>query len=299
LFRQLRDNARTSGSFVALMLLASTVASLGLFLSSPAVIIGAMVLAPLMAPIISLAMGSLRGDRALLRQSLGTICLGVLLALGTAALIALIIPIQKVTGEMSGRLHPNLLDLGVAVASGIAGAYAHARESVMKSMPGVAIAVALVPPLCVAGIGIGWLDLQVIGGALLLFITNLVGIALAAALTFLALGFAPIVHTKRGLAISLLLLALVSVPLSLSFEKIYTIWQVERLANQSPFAIDGKQLSLSNVQVLLDGNQLVLRVDVSSEHGGVLYSDMQGLKVELERRLGKPLKLDVTPRMHL
>ena len=66
-------------------------------------------------------------------------------------------PVDRITTEMAGRLQPNLLDLGVAIASGIAGAYAYVREDVAKSVSGVAIAVALVPPLCVSGIGIGWI----------------------------------------------------------------------------------------------------------------------------------------------
>jgi len=177
LFMQLRENAQTHSSFISLMMLSSLVASLGLFLSSPAVIIGAMVLAPLMLPIVSLSMALLRNDQTLLKQSLTTIAIGVGLAMGMAAMLALIIPITRVTPEMTARLHPNLLDLGVAIFSGMAGAYAHVRESIMKSMPGVAIAVALVPPLCVAGIGIGWWDWQIISGATLLFLTNLVGIA--------------------------------------------------------------------------------------------------------------------------
>jgi uncharacterized membrane protein len=72
------------------------------------------------------------------------------------------------------RLQPNLLDLGVAIVSGIAAAYAHARESIQKSLPGVAVAVALVPPACVMGVGIGWLDWSIISGAGLLFLTNLI-----------------------------------------------------------------------------------------------------------------------------
>ncbi len=146
LFLQLRENAQAHSSFISLMMLSSLLASLGLFLSSPAVIIGAMVLAPLMSPIVSLAMALLRNDQILLKRSMVTIIIGVTLALSMAALLALLMPITRITPEMAGRLHPNLLDLGVAIVSGMAAAYAHARESVMKSMPGVAIAVALVPP---------------------------------------------------------------------------------------------------------------------------------------------------------
>lgn len=298
LFLQLRESARAPTHFLLLMVLSAIVATLGLFLSSAAVIIGAMVLAPLMAPIISLAMGVLRGDRGLLSTSLTSIGIGTLLALGTAAFIALLIPFERITPEMAGRLNPNLLDLGVAIAAGIAGAYAHARESVMKSLPGVAIAVALAPPLCVAGIGIGWMDLHIISGALLLFLTNLVGIALAAALTFLVLGYAPILRARRGLVISLLLLAIISVPLSISFYNIYTYWSIERDAGTTVFEIRGKQLHLKQLQVSIQRDKVLLRADVSSRQP-VDLDDLKALKKQLSERWGREVELEVTPRLQL
>ncbi|RHW21120.1 DUF389 domain-containing protein [Pseudomonas jilinensis] len=298
LFLLLRDNAQAHSHYIALMVLSVIVASLGLFLSSAAVIIGAMVLAPLMAPIISLAMGLLRGDRLLLQRSLATIGIGVLLALTTASLIALLIPIDKITPEMAGRLHPNLLDLGVAVASGIAGGYAHARESVMKSLPGVAIAVALVPPLSVAGIGIGWWQWEVFSGAMLLFLTNLVGIALSAALTFLVLGYAPLVKAKRGLAISAALLAAVAVPLTIAFSDMQDRWQIERDLTREPFSIHGKSMSMIGPQVTRQGEVIVIRGDLVAEQP-ILLADLRALKTRLEMHWQRPVMLELNTRIRM
>lgn len=298
LFLLLRDNAKAHSHYIALMVLSVIVASLGLFLSSAAVIIGAMVLAPLMAPIISLAMGLLRGDRLLLQRSLTTIGIGVLLALTTASLIALLIPIDKITPEMAGRLHPNLLDLGVAVASGIAGGYAHARESVMKSLPGVAIAVALVPPLSVAGIGIGWWQWEVFSGAMLLFLTNLVGIALSAALTFLVLGYAPLVKAKRGLAISAALLAAVAVPLTIAFSDMQDRWQIERDLTREPFSIHGKSMSMIGPQVTRQGEVIVIRGDLVAEQP-ILLADLRALKTRLEMHWQRPVMLELNTRIRM
>ena len=278
LFLLLRENAQARAHYIALMILSVVVASFGLFLSSAAVIIGAMVLAPLMAPIISLAMGLLRGDRTLLDRSLLTIGIGVLLALGTASLIALLIPIDRITPEMAGRLHPNLLDLGVAIASGIAGGYAHARENVMKSLPGVAIAVALVPPLSVAGIGIGWWQWEVFSGALLLFITNLVGIALSAALTFLVLGYAPLIRAKRGLVISTALLLVVSIPLTLAFIDMNRHWQFERDLSRNGLLINNKPINFGNLQINRQGGSLLVRGDLISEEW-LHRSDLERLRI--------------------
>jgi len=220
LYQLLRDNATPSAAFLTLMALSTLLASVGLFASSAPVIIGAMILAPLMGPIISLSMALARQDPSLLTASATTLGIGILVSLGFSSAASFIIPMEIVTPEIAARLSPSLLDLGVAVISGIAGAYAHARVDAAKSLAGVAIAVALVPPLSVAGIGIGWMDSHVAWGALLLFLTNLAGIVFAAAITFLALGFAPFIRAKKGLMIAFVGVALVSVPLIFSFMRL-------------------------------------------------------------------------------
>jgi len=217
LFLILRENARSTPSFLVLMVLSALLAACGLYADSGPVIIGAMILAPLMAPIISLAMGISRQDQSLITTSLATVGRGILLAIGCAALVAVTLPLQSVTGEISARLSPNLLDLGVAIISGVAGAYAHARQEIARSLAGVAIAVALVPPLVVSGIGVGWLNWDVFIGAFLLFLTNLIGILFSATLSFSLLGFSPMAKAKRGFFVSLGMVALISIPLAYSF----------------------------------------------------------------------------------
>ena len=131
-----------------------------------------MVLAPLMAPIIALSMGLLRYERRLVRQSLWKIGAGIFLALLTSILLTLLSPYQPFTGEMQGRLNPTVLDLIVAIAAGIAGAYTKSFKEILQSLAGVAIAVALVPPLAVAGVGLGRFDPSFFGHAFLLFLTT-------------------------------------------------------------------------------------------------------------------------------
>ncbi|PKG37490.1 DUF389 domain-containing protein [Psychromonas sp. Urea-02u-13] len=141
LYQLLRENATTSPAFLTLMVLSTLLASIGLFANSAPVIIGAMILAPLMAPIISLSMALARQDSNLLTASIKTLLTGLFLSLGFAACASFIMPMETVTSEIAARLSPSLLDLAVAVISGIAGAYAHARIEAAKSMAGVAIAV--------------------------------------------------------------------------------------------------------------------------------------------------------------
>lgn len=298
LFHTLREAATIRTEFVVLTILSAIVASLGLFLDSTAVIIGAMVLAPLMSPIISLAMGLLRGNQVLIKQPLITLGFGTALALVVAAIMAAIVPTERITPEISARVQPTLLDLGVAIASGIAGAYAFARESVAKSLPGVAIAVALVPPLCVAGIGIGWGDVQIITGASLLFITNLIGIALAAALTFLVLGYAPVIKSRRGLTISMGLLLAISIPLSVSFRNMHQTWSIEKGISAEIYTINEYQIKLKEVHVRLYRGKVLLRAEAVGSRP-LSIDDLTLLKRKLEARWGRPVVMEIDSRLTL
>lgn len=144
-----------------MMILSTLITAFGLYADSAPVIIGAMILAPLISPIVSFSMGLIRYDSNLLKVSFKTILIGTFASLLFASFVSIIIPLKVVTSEISARLTPTLLDLGIAVASGVAAAFAHAKEGIAKSLAGVAIAVALVPPLVVAGVGIGWMDWDV------------------------------------------------------------------------------------------------------------------------------------------
>lgn len=219
LFSVLRENSQVSQSYLVLMSLSTIIATFGLFGNSSPVIIGAMILAPLMSPIISLSMGVLRQDEKLIKESLKTIAFGLAISYVFAILITWLTPLNSANSEILARIRPNLLDLGIAAASGVAGAYAHAKKEIAKTLAGVAIAVALVPPLAVSGIGLGWGDWAVFWGALLLLGTNLAGMVLAAAMTFLFLGFSPFRLARKGLLISLFFVALISAPLGFGFSK--------------------------------------------------------------------------------
>ncbi len=298
LFLLLKENTRIRPDYVTLTMLSALVGTLGLFLNSAAVIIGAMVLAPLMSPIISLSMAALRSDGSLFRAAALCIFAGVMLALGVSALIAMIVPLQKITPEIAGRLQPSLLDLGVAIGSGIAGAYAHARENVMKSLPGVAIAVALVPPLCVAGIGIGWLDGYVIYGAMLLFMTNLIGITLAGVLTFLVLGFAPVKRARKGLVWSFALMALIAIPLAVSLERITRHWQIEHALATTAHPAGELMVQLRDMQVAVSAKGAEIRGEILSERS-LTPAELGQLKQHLERELGMPVVLEAGYRLVL
>jgi len=257
LFLGLKENAKASATFLLLMVLSTMLATLGLFLNSPAVVIGAMVLAPLMSPIISLSMGLQRSDIELSRQAFSTVLIGTCLALAISAAMAYIFPMHTVTDEIQGRLNPSILDLLIAVLSGVAGAFAHSRENIAKSLPGVAIAVALVPPLCVAGIGLGWMNQAVFLGAMLLYITNLTGIILAAGLAFMVIGFAPFTRARKGILLSIFFVSIISVPLVISFQNMQKIDDIRHRISSENYHVHGVDIKLRHVKVHLGKTQII------------------------------------------
>ncbi len=250
LFLSLRKDSETDMHYIVLMLLSTILATIGLFSNSSAVVIGAMLLAPLMAPIVSFAMGMLRADERMIEFSLMKITAGITLALLASAGVALLLPELALTNEMKSRINPNLLDMGVAVFSGVAAAYSKSFKEIAQSLAGVAIAVALVPPLSVAGIGLGQGNMDVFFGAFLLFFTNLVGISIAATLTFQALGFSSVVKSRKSMFIVSALLIATSFPLYFSYSKIIQSYQLEKFIEQSRFLVNDKYVIIKSVSVV-------------------------------------------------
>lgn len=287
LFKILRENSKTTAPFIVMMILSSLIATFGLFANSSPVIIGAMILAPVISPIVAFSMGMVRYDVNLLKKGIITILFGTVVSLLFSAGVSLIIPLKIITTEMNDRLSPTLLDMGIAIASGIAAAYAHAKEGIAKSLAGVAIAVALVPPLAVAGVGLGWMDWEVFSGAILLYLTNLSGIIMFAGLTFLILGFAPFKRAKKGLVYTFIIIALVMVPLSLSFNRINKEAQITRQLEGANF----EGVILRDVKVRYGSTFMV---SVKLVGPTIMGSEqMEEIKEKIEERIGQSITLEV------
>ena len=212
----LAEEARLSSSFVALTLGSSAIATFGLLENSAAVIIGAMIIAPLLAPIQALAYGVLDGSTRNIRASCVSLSVGSVLAVGASTLLARSIGLSILGSEVMSRTRPNLLDLGIAIAAGLVGGFARTRPAISNTIAGTAIAVALMPPLCVLGIGLAAGDDRIASGALLLFVTNLCGITLASTIVFFLAGYATR-HARSALFWTIGLTAALVIPLTVSF----------------------------------------------------------------------------------
>jgi uncharacterized hydrophobic protein (TIGR00271 family) len=188
------------GRFYALVATSTLIACLGLIANSTAVIIGAMVVAPLMTPIFGISLALVRGEGRMLGRALRAEIIGVVLAVGLAALFGSLPMALEVTPEMLARTAPNLLDLLVAVLAGFAGAYAMINERLSPALPGVAIATAIVPPLANVGLCLAVGAYQGAYGSFLLFLANFLAILVVSSLVFIAGGLAQAVPlVKWGL----------------------------------------------------------------------------------------------------
>lgn len=198
---RLRAQSRFDFDFLALISLSTLIAALGLAKNSGAIVIGAMLVAPLMTPLVAMGFALVQGNLKLLQNALKSVVLGfavaVLIGLVTGAMLRLFSPEFAITSEMGDRGWPNVLDLVVALASGIAGAYAMGRPNLVSAIPGVAIAAALVPPIATSGLALAMGDPTLAGGAALLFFTNIVAIVLGTAITFWAVGISSRVSKDR------------------------------------------------------------------------------------------------------
>ncbi|MEA3336546.1 MAG: DUF389 domain-containing protein [Chloroflexota bacterium] len=310
LHRTLQAGANPSVSYFVLIVLSAIIATLGLWQNSGAVIIGAMLVAPLMTPIMATSLGIVMSDARMIRISVEATVKGVAAGIGVALIISLIVPEMRIGSEIMSRTQPTVLDLVIALASGAAGAYAIGRKEVSAALPGVAIAAALMPPLCTVGIGLALFSGAIAGGAMLLFLTNLIAITMAGGLVFLLLGVRPLKGSrtdqqrlKRSWWIALLLLVLISIPLTLigigSVEEVRFETAVKKVMNAAldPYA----DSQLLEVRVDRRGKVLKVYARVSSTAEAIDPLIVEEMSQELAEETGRPvhLEVDVQPVIRL
>ena len=188
--------------FTVLLFLSTIIAAYGVLADSTATVIGAMIIAPLMTPIVATTAALVMGQARLALHSILIVLSGIFMVVALSAIIGLItFNVISVTGnsQIASRIAPNLDDLIVALAAGTAAAFAYSRSDVADSLPGVAIAIALVPPLSVVGITLSQGDWDAAFGAVLLFLTNLLSILLAGGIVFFILDLGGASLGKRDL----------------------------------------------------------------------------------------------------
>ena len=311
-----RDSLPSFGFFFMLGL-AAAIATFGLIANSAPSIIGAMIIAPLMSPILSLSYGLVIFDRRMITFSIVTVVSGTILVVAIAYLGSVFFGLRIAGSEILSRTSPTLLDLGVALAAGGAAAFSQTRRSIANSIAGVAIAVALVPPLAVSGIGLalgrsatsevgislaefgmsgGGTDIA--AGAFMLFITNLLGITTVAMLVFIVQKYGAWKKAFLALVVILTSSALLFEPLNNALRELYAKNRVLRvsakLAASRPDIISGRG-RLESLSVSYQNGILHIYADVFSPIDRMenLQERLDEIREIVSADVGEPVVLDV------
>jgi uncharacterized hydrophobic protein (TIGR00271 family) len=255
--------------FTMLIIFASVIASGGLLSDSVASIIGAMIIAPLMTPIMGMVVALVLGSKSRFVRSLILVCAGISLSIAVGWIMAETMPFgwnPLMSDQVLARTSPRLLDLVIALASGGAGAYALSRSDVADALPGVAIAISLVPPLNTVGILLAGNEGDLAKGAALLFITNFTAILLAGTITFILTGLATSASRPKGqmrnsIFAIIVVVVLVALPLMANSRELWTDTNradkaravVEAWLAPTAFEIYQIDVDDSNVSVVLAG----------------------------------------------
>jgi len=288
----LLSEARLDLPYLVLVISSCVIATLGLLSNSAAVIIGAMIIAPLMLPIRSLAFGALVGKTHLFRQSVISLILGTLLGTIVSCLIGWLSGITIFGSEIMARTQPNLLDLGIAIAAGAIGGYAKIDSKISGTIAGTAIAVALMPPVCVIGLGISQQSWDISRGASILYITNLLGITLACMVVFLLAGYAPLHQARKPLLIAIFFTSLLLVPLGISFTQLIQQGNLEKNIKRALIdrTITFQRLELVNFYVRWNKDIPEVYIIVNAKDP-VTPQQVESLESFLQKETGRPFRL--------
>jgi uncharacterized hydrophobic protein (TIGR00271 family) len=290
--QDLLEESELNWHYLVLVVGSGLIATLGLLANSAAVIIGAMLIAPLMLPIRGAAFGILEANQPLIRASAVALAVGSGLAVAIAATLGALAGMAQFGSEVMARTQPTLLDLGIAVTAGALAGIAKIEPKLSSTLAGTAIAVALMPPICVVGMWLGQGNLALSLGALLLYLTNLCGITLACMVAFVLFGYSRGRRARRPLGITLVFTALLVIPLGASTLQLLQQNQIE--ANIRTALLD-RTLTFQTV-TLVDMNtnwvvtppEVALTVRASEP---VTPYQVELLEEFLAREMGRPYKL--------
>ncbi|OCQ96600.1 hypothetical protein BCD64_01510 [Nostoc sp. MBR 210] len=288
----LLEESTINSNYIVLIIGSCIIATLGLISNSAAVIIGAMIIAPLMLPIRGLAFGALEGNFILFRKAFAAIIIGTILAIALAWFIGYFVALPQFGSEIISRSRPTLLDLGIAVAAGGISGFAKVQPKISESLAGTAIAVALMPPICVIGLGLSQLNPSLSIGATILYLTNLLGITLSCMLTFLITGCTSFHRAKKALVWTLALTFIILIPLSFSFFQLIRQSRLEVSLRQALLnrTVTFQRMVLLNSDVNWLSNPPKVRLSVRTKEP-ITPTQVTLLEDFLAKEMGQPFTL--------
>jgi len=297
-------HAQFSLSYALLLIASSVVCTLGLLLDVSAVVIGGMIISPLMWPLMKISLGMTYEVKTYVKRALILLALSIIIGFLSALIITLVSPLKLINGEILARTNPTLLDIFVAIAAGFVAALSISKEKISDTLAGVAIATSLMPPLCVAGIGVALLNPQVFLGSAFLFLINVISIIFVSSLTFLLLNLKKTEDSAfryKGIFIVSGLLLMITVPLFFllqnysfqinSYQRVSSVLERE-MVNVSPL------IYVENVETRLNGfaasEGVMVEADVLIPEGiSIDFETQQAIIEKLENVIGRSVNLSL------
>jgi len=194
--KTLIDQSTPDFDFFLLVILAVLMATFGLIENNTAVVIGSMLIAPVLFPVLSLSLSIVMSDFPLIGRATGTLAKALVIGVVAALVVALLFGQNLVTDEILIRTQPTLLSVAIAIVAGLAVAYSSARPNLSSSLVGIAVSVALIPPIAVIGIGLAYVRIDIVSGAIAFLLVNIIGIVFASMLVFSLMNL----YVKRHIA---------------------------------------------------------------------------------------------------
>jgi len=305
IYQKVGSNTHFSASYIFSLFASVVVCTLGLLLNAPAIVIGGMIISPLMWPLMKISVGVSSARRSLVYQALALLIFSIIFSLITAFFITFISPLKIINDEIIARTTPTLLDIIVALAAGSIAALGIMQTKVSDSLAGVAIAISLMPPLCVAGIGLALTNMNVFTGGFLLFITNVVSIIFISTLIFTLHGVRSETNPsfkRKGLAFITLVLFLTAIPLfaylrSVTFKS--NAYQIIQTTLTREFEQISPNIHVQNIKsnITPQGDKQLITIDAEiliPEDIAIDYNQQQSIIQELEDNLQSIVDLQLT-----
>jgi uncharacterized hydrophobic protein (TIGR00271 family) len=299
IINKIEADIRADNSYLGMAIISSLIATFALLIDDLAVLIGSMLIAPFLTPALGVGMGIIKGDSDLFKRGLLNLTIGVIVGIIGSIIIAAVFPIKELSEAITDRSAPTLVQLAIAVLAGGAAAFSYAYRKIRAVLSGAFVALALVPPISIIGIGVAFLDWDLVGGAALLLLANVIGLTLAAVLVFFLFGFRPMSRpdnyreVKIGITWLASLFLLIALPLGYIMQTIITDINRENTAqtvieNQFDGAIN---TSVSELSIKKHSDKIMVGFTIRSE-GEVDTNKIRNIKNQLEEKFNSPVEID-------
>lgn len=271
LFDSVFSQTQLSRHYIVQLVFSTIITTLGIITNNTAVVIGAMLISPLFWPVLGIALGIITTRKNILKDAAISFSASVVMVLFFSTIITVLLPVNDLNPEITSRINPNTIDLFIALAASVLGVFSLYYPTISATAAGVAISISLLPPLCVAGIGVASLSSEIVGKSLLLFGTNIGAIVFMGVIALYLLKIRPRkakeeVRFKYGVFISGILMAALSIPLTIYFKESLNqniiTGEVNRIINQNVKEISSEaRVGRVNIDLLSISEDTPLAVD--------------------------------------